>query len=151
MLFLYVFGNNLNEKLGHIGYLAFYLTGGILAGCGQVLASNSPTLGASGAISAVAGLFLVLLPRTNIRIFVWIFVYVDVWEIPSLYFILFSVVKDFLEPLFWGSGRTAPRGALVGEYRGFRHRSGSSAHQAGAARPLRFARQHGPVAAAQAI
>ena len=55
MLFLYVFGNNLNEKLGHWGYLLFYLTGGVLAGCGQVMTSISPTLGASGAISAVTG------------------------------------------------------------------------------------------------
>ncbi len=118
MLFLYVFGNNLNEKLGHIGYLAFYLTGGILAGCGQILVSNAPTLGASGAISAVTGLFLVLLPRTNVRMFIWIFVYVDVWEIPSVYFILFSVLKDFLEPLFWGANQTAHAAHLSGNAAG---------------------------------
>jgi membrane associated rhomboid family serine protease len=119
MLFLYVFGNNLNEKLGNAGYLAFYLAGGVLAGCGQVLSSTSPTLGASGAISAVTGLFLVLLPRTNIRIFIWIFVYVDFWEIPSVYFILFSVLKDFLEPLFWGgASQTAHAAHLSGNAAG---------------------------------
>src|ERR1035437_8519854 len=107
MLFLYVFGNNLEEKLGHLEYLAFYLAGGVLAGCGQMLTSGAPTLGASGAISALAGLFLVLLPRTHIRMFIWIFVYVDVWEIPSFYFILFSVGKDLLEPMFWGGNGTA--------------------------------------------
>ena len=113
MLFLYVFGNNLNEKLGNAGYLAFYLAGGVLAGCGQVLSSTSPTLGASGAISAVTGLFLVLLPRTNIRIFIWIFVYVDFWEIPSVYFILFSILKDFLEPLFWGGASQTAHAAHI--------------------------------------
>jgi hypothetical protein len=98
MLFLYVFGNNLNEKLGNIGYFTFYLTGGILAGCGQVLTSASPTLGASGAISAVTGLFLVLLPRTHIRVFVSVFfLYMDVWEIPSMFFILFKIGGDIFE------------------------------------------------------
>jgi membrane associated rhomboid family serine protease len=115
MLFLYVFGNNLNEKLGHLGYLAFYLTGGVLAGCGQVLTSNSPTLGASGAISAVTGLFLVLLPRTNIRMFV----YVVYWEIPSLYFIVFSVLKDFFEPLVFGDTQTAHAAHIAGNVAGF--------------------------------
>ena len=119
MLFLYVFGNNLNEKLGNMGYLCFYLTGGVLAGCGQILVSNAPTLGASGAISAVTGLFLVLLPRTNIRVFVYLFVYVDVWIIPSLYFIIFSVLKDFFEPLIWGAGNTAHAAHLSGNAAGF--------------------------------
>jgi membrane associated rhomboid family serine protease len=119
MLFLYVFGNNLNEKLGNAGYLAFYLAGGVLAGCGQVLSSSAPTLGASGAISAVTGLFLVLLPRTNIRIFIWIFVYVDFWEIPSVYFIVFSILKDFLEPLLWGgASQTAHAAHLSGNFAG---------------------------------
>lgn len=100
MLFLYVFGNNLNEKLGHVGYFAFYLTGGILAGCGHLLTSASPTLGASGAISAVTGLFLVLLPRTHIRVFVSIFfLYIDVWEIPSMFFILFKIGQDVFEQM----------------------------------------------------
>jgi membrane associated rhomboid family serine protease len=100
MLFLYVFGNNLNEKLGHVGYLAFYLTGGVLAGCGHLLMSTNPTLGASGAISAVTGLFLVLLPSTHIRMFVSIFfLYIDVWEIPSMFFILFKIGEDLFEQL----------------------------------------------------
>jgi membrane associated rhomboid family serine protease len=99
MLFLWVFGNNLNEKLGNVGYLFFYLTGGVLAGCGQMLSSSAPTLGASGAISAVTGLFFVLLPRTNIRMFIFFIVYADVWEIPSMYFILFKVGQDVIEPL----------------------------------------------------
>jgi len=106
MVFLYVFGNNLNEKLGHAAYLAFYLAGGVFAGCGQVMTSQAPTLGASGAISAVAGLFLFLLPRTNVRMLVWIFFYVDVVEIPSLWFILFSVAKDLFEPYLFSFGKS---------------------------------------------
>lgn len=104
MLFLYVFGNNLNEKLGHLGYLLFYLAGGVLAGCGQMLVSNAPTLGASGSISAVTGLFLVLLPRIHIRMFIWFFIYMDVWEIPSMYFILFKAGQDVFEQMTQRSG-----------------------------------------------
>ncbi|MEI8195892.1 MAG: rhomboid family intramembrane serine protease [Phycisphaerae bacterium] len=100
MLFLYVFGNNLNEKLGHAAYLLIYLTGGIMAGCGQVLTSTAPTLGASGSISAITGLFFVLLPRANIRVLFWIFFYMDIWEIPGMWFILFSVAKDIVEGFF---------------------------------------------------
>jgi membrane associated rhomboid family serine protease len=118
MLFLYVFGNSLNEKLGHVAYLAFYLTGGVLAGCGHVLTSAAPTLGASGSISAVTGMFLVLLPRTHIRMFVWLFVYVDVWEIPSMYFILFKVGQDVVEPML-GSSSVAHTAHLSGYLSGF--------------------------------
>jgi membrane associated rhomboid family serine protease len=118
MLFLYVFGNNLNEKLGHVGYLAFYLTGGVLAGCGQLLTSNSPTLGASGAISAVTGLFLVLLPLTHIRMFFsFFFLYMDIWEIPSLYFILFKIGQDVYEQLF-STSRVAYMAHLSGTVAG---------------------------------
>lgn len=118
MLFLYVFGNNLNEKLGHAGYLVFYLTGGILAGCGQVLTSNVPTLGASGSISAVTGMFFILLPRTHVRMLIWFIVYVDVWEIPSMYFILFKVGQDIVEPLLGGSN-VAHAAHLSGTATGF--------------------------------
>ena len=118
MLFLWVFGNNLNEKLGNIGYLAFYLAGGVLAGCGQVLTSNAPTLGASGAISAITGLFLVLLPRIHIRMFIWFIIYVDIWEIPSMYFILFKVGQDIYEQLAPGGANVAYMAHISGTLAG---------------------------------
>ena len=118
MLFLYVFGNALNEKLGHVAYLTFYLAGGVLAGCGHALTSGSATLGASGSISAVTGMFLVLLPRTHVRLFVWLFMYADVWEIPSLYFILFKVGQDIIEPLL-GASSVAHMAHLSGYAAGF--------------------------------
>lgn len=117
MLFLYVFGNSLNEKLGNVGYLAFYLTGGVLAGCGQVITSGTATLGASGSISAVTGLFFVLLPRTNVRLFVWIFFFIDVLEIPSMWFILFSIAKDVVES-FIPASHVAHSAHLTGNFVG---------------------------------
>src|SRR5438552_1171066 len=65
MLFLYIFGNNVNDKMGNLGYLALYLAGGIAAGVGFVLTQSGgmPVLGASGAVAAVTGAYLVLFPR----------------------------------------------------------------------------------------
>ena len=68
MLFLYIFGNNVNDRMGHIGYLAFYLAGGVCSGLAYVATQSNgvPMVGASGAISAVTGAYLVLLPRSNV-------------------------------------------------------------------------------------
>jgi len=114
MLFLYVFGNSLNDKLGHAGYLAFYLAGGVLAGCGQVLSNAGPTLGASGAVSAVTGLFFVLLLRTNIRVF---FFFVP-FHIESMYLILFSFFRDLIEQAL-NMGQVAYMAHITGTIAGF--------------------------------
>src|SRR5438270_456339 len=62
MLALYIFGNNINDRLGHVGYLAFYLAGAICAGMGFVVsdANGLPVIGASGAVIAVRGPYLAL-------------------------------------------------------------------------------------------
>ena len=93
MLFLYIFGNNLNDKMGHIGYAAFYLAGGILSGVGYVLTSSGYVIGASGAVSAVTGAYIVLFPRAHVTLLYFWF-YVGVIEIPSAWFIGFFFVKD---------------------------------------------------------
>ncbi len=67
--FLWVFGDNVEDRFGRLGYLAFYLIGGAIASMGQVLSSPSslvPTIGASGAIAAVMGAYIVLYPRGRI-------------------------------------------------------------------------------------
>ncbi len=90
MIFLWVFGNAVNDRLGHVGYLAFYLGGGVLAGVGYILmGGQSPVLGASGAISAVTGAYLVLLPRARVMLLMWYFL-VTTFEVSSLYFLLFQ-------------------------------------------------------------
>jgi len=69
MWFLWVFGDNVEDRFGKLGYLAFYLLGGVVASLGQVLSSPTslaPTIGASGAIAAVMGAYLVLFPRGRI-------------------------------------------------------------------------------------
>jgi len=91
MLFLWVFGNAVNDRLGQIGYLLFYLAGGVMAGVGYlVFTGYVPVLGASGAISAVTGAFLVLLPRTRITCLVFFFLFLTTFEISSLFFLAFE-------------------------------------------------------------
>lgn len=93
MLFLWVFGNAVNDRFGNVGYLAFYLAGGILAGVGYLLLSaNAPVLGASGAISAVTGAYLVLLPRVRVTLLALLFYIFMPFEVSSLYFLLFQLV-----------------------------------------------------------
>ena len=89
MYFLYLFGNNVNDKLGNVGYLCFYLAGAVFSGIGSALLSHNPILGASGAVAAVTGAYLVLFPKTLITIIIWVFY--DT-EIRALYFIALKLI-----------------------------------------------------------
>ena len=73
MFFLYIFGNNVNDKLGHFGYLCFYLAGAVFSAVGHTLVSSNPVMGASGAVAAVTGAYLVLFPQTLITIVYWFY------------------------------------------------------------------------------
>jgi len=99
MFFLYLFGNNVNDKLGHIGYLAFYLAGAVFSGIGHTLLSSSPVLGASGAVAAVTGAYLVLFPQTLITVIYWFF-FIGTMELPAMYFIAFKLIiwDNIFEP-----------------------------------------------------
>ena len=95
MFFLYVFGNNVNDKLGHFGYLALYLAGALFSGIGHTvlhLSSPIPTLGASGAVAAVTGAYLALFPQTLLTVFYWLIFFIGTMEIPALYFIGFKLI-----------------------------------------------------------
>ncbi len=93
MLFLWVFGNNIEDALGRAKFVAFYLLGGIAALALQVAVdpnSAVPTIGASGAIAAVLGGYLVLYPRAR----VWTFVVFIVLPIPALIVLGFWFVQQ---------------------------------------------------------
>jgi len=71
MLYLWIFGDNLEKTMGHARFLVFYLACGVAAGLAHIFlsgASNVPTIGASGAISGVLGGYLVLFPRNRVRV-----------------------------------------------------------------------------------
>jgi membrane associated rhomboid family serine protease len=97
MLFLWVFGNNIEDKLGVVGYLAFYLTGGVVAAAAHVLAdpnSTIPVVGASGAVAAVMGAYLVWFPRAPI-LTAFIFIFIFLREIPAMWLLGFWFVLQF--------------------------------------------------------
>jgi len=88
MFFLYLFGDNVNDRLGHINYLFFYLAGAILSGLGHMLITGgtSPILGASGAVAAVTGAYLVLFPKSLVTVVYWFF-FIGTFDVPAIYFI----------------------------------------------------------------
>ena len=91
MFFLYLFGNNVNDKLGTTGYVCFYLGGAVFSGIGHTLMSSTPVLGASGAVAAVTGAYLVLFPQTLITVIYW-FIFIGTMELSALYFIAFKMI-----------------------------------------------------------
>jgi membrane associated rhomboid family serine protease len=97
MLFLYIFGNSVNDKMGNIGYLAFYLAGGVVAALFYTLTEHNgtPMIGASGAISAVTGAYLILFPRSMVTI-IYFFFFIGKYELQSLWFILAFFVLDLM-------------------------------------------------------
>jgi membrane associated rhomboid family serine protease len=91
MYFLYLFGNNVNDKLGNVGYTCFYLAGAVFSGIGHTLLHPNPVLGASGAVAAVTGAYLVLFPQTLIKVIYW-FIFIGTAEFSALWFIAFKLV-----------------------------------------------------------
>lgn len=87
MLYLWIFGDNIEDRLGHIGYLIFYLAGGIAAALLQTLISPSsqiPMVGASGAIAGVLGAYLVMYPNSRVYTFIPIGFYARVRLMPAV-------------------------------------------------------------------
>ena len=117
MLFLYVFGNSVEDRLGKIGYLCFYLAGGVMAGLGHALVDTTQVLGASGAVSAVTGAYLVLFPMSNVTIVYWFF-FIGAFEISSVYLIGFQIAQNIVFHIA-GIGRVAYLAHLSGYAYGF--------------------------------
>ncbi len=87
MLFLWIFGNNVEDAMGHVKFVGFYLAGGIAALALQVAVapnSTAPTVGASGAIAAVLGAYIILYPRARVLTFVFIILFFTVIELPAI-------------------------------------------------------------------
>jgi membrane associated rhomboid family serine protease len=87
MLYLWIFGNNIEDVLGPVRFLAFYLLGGVLAALAQVATgpgSTLPMVGASGAIACVLGAYLVLFPRANVVVLIWFFFFVRLIRVPAI-------------------------------------------------------------------
>ncbi len=106
MWFLWIFGDNIEDLLGHGKYLAFYLVCGVVAALGQVIAnpnSTAPMVGASGAIAGVMGAYLVKFPRARVLTLVFIFLFITTIEIPAPIMLAYW----FVIQLFSGLGSIA--------------------------------------------
>jgi membrane associated rhomboid family serine protease len=100
MLYLWIFGNNVEDRLGRIRFLVFYLVGGIVAGLAQVaIAPDSPipTIGASGAIAATLGAYLVLFPRARITSLVFLGFFYQLIDVPAVVVLVFWFLLQLID------------------------------------------------------
>jgi membrane associated rhomboid family serine protease len=97
MLYLWVFGDNVEARLGSATYLLFYLLCGIVAAVGQGLVAPSPMVGASGAIAGVLGAYLVLSPGARIRTLIFLGIFITVVQLPAIVVIGFFILIQLFE------------------------------------------------------
>jgi membrane associated rhomboid family serine protease len=99
MLYLWVFGDNVEDKLGHMRYLSFYLICGIAASLLHIYiepTSTMPSLGASGAISGVLGAYIVMFPKARVLTLIPIFIFIQITELPAYIILGFWFILQFL-------------------------------------------------------
>jgi membrane associated rhomboid family serine protease len=116
MLFLWIFGNNVEDRFGHVPYLIFYLVAGVVATFVYVLSnplSTAPLLGASGAIAGVMGAYLVLFPRVPIRTLILIPPIILWPRLPAWVLLLVWFVSQFFLSPGSGVAWTAHVGGFV--------------------------------------
>ena len=107
MLFLWIFGDNVEARMGRFGYLAGYLVTGVVATLTFALPNADsliPLVGASGALSGVLGFYLVWFPHNKVKVFVWLFYFIDVWHISAVWVLLVKVfLLDNILPILAGA------------------------------------------------
>ena len=111
MWFLWVFGNNIEDSMGHLRFLVFYLLTGLIAAGAQVAfepASTVPIVGASGAVSGIMGAYLVLYPRVRVHLLVILVILVRVFPVPAWLMLVYWFAIQL------ASAAAAAAGAMVG-------------------------------------
>jgi membrane associated rhomboid family serine protease len=116
MLFLWIFGNNVEDSMGKVKFIVFYLLGGLAALAGQTLVAGgdnafAPLIGASGAIAAVLGGYIVLYPRARVLTVVFIILFFTLIEVPAMVVLAIWFVEQVL---FGVWGLTDPTGGSGG-------------------------------------
>jgi len=122
MLYLWIFGNNVEDSMGHFRFVIFYLLTGVIAACAHIAIQPSsiiPTIGASGAVSGILGAYLVLHPHARIKTLVPLFVFFTVMYIPAWLFLVvwigWQVLSQGLVPVTATGGGVA-YGAHIGGF-----------------------------------
>jgi len=118
MWFLWIFGDNVEDRLGHLGYLVFYFVAGLAADAAHILTTTSPdvpTLGASGAISGVMGAYAVFYPREVVRTLIWFWT-ITVVRVPAYIWIGLWFVQQVLLNLMTRGGSGVAYFAHIGGF-----------------------------------
>jgi rhomboid family protein len=116
MLYLWIFGNNVEDRLGRVGFLLFYLVGGVAAALAQVAidpTSSNPLVGASGAIAAALGAYLVLFPGARILSLVFLGFFYQLLEVPALIILGFWFVLQLISGVAALGPTTAQEGGVA--------------------------------------
>jgi len=117
MLYLWIFGDNIEDRLGHFRYILFYLLSGIAATLAHAVfnpASRMPSIGASGAIAGVLGAYLLLFPRARVTTVIPIFFFITVREIPAVIVLgLWFVLQLFVGVASLGVADAANTGGVA--------------------------------------
>ncbi len=103
MIYLWIFGDNVEDQLGHGKYLFFYLISGALAAVAQALmtpTSTIPSIGASGAISGVLGAYMVFFPTGRVIMGIPLFIFMYLYELPAAVALGFWFISQYLNGLF---------------------------------------------------
>ena len=97
MLYLWIFGDNVEDRLGSVQYLVFYLLCGIVAAIGQGLVAPGPMVGASGAIAGVLAAYFVMFPTARISTLVFLGIFITIVELPALIVIGMFILLQIIE------------------------------------------------------
>jgi membrane associated rhomboid family serine protease len=120
---LWIFGDNIEAVIGHIGYLIFYLLGGLAASAAHIAlnaGSSVPSVGASGAVAAILGAYIVMFPESKVKALVLSGAYMRVTRVSALLFIGFWIVLQF----FYGFASLGVETAQTGGVAYFAHIGG---------------------------
>ena len=99
MVYLWIFGDNIEDRLGSGPYLVFYVLCGIVAAIGQGLVQPEPMVGASGAIAGVLGAYVVLFPAARVSTLVFLGIFITIVQLPALVVIGFFIVLQVIDAL----------------------------------------------------
>jgi membrane associated rhomboid family serine protease len=122
MWFLWIFGNNVEDSMGHGRYVAFYLICGVLAALAQIFVSPhsaAPMIGASGAISGVMGAYLVLYPRVRVHTLLFLGFFVTTIAVPAYLMLLYWIFLQFISGVFAAGAGTQGGVAFMAHVGGF--------------------------------
>jgi membrane associated rhomboid family serine protease len=116
MLYLWIFGNNIEDVLGHFRFLVFYLLSGLCAAGAQIIGdptSAIPMLGASGAIAGVLGAYLILFPRARVVTLVILIVFIQVVAIPAEWILGYWIVLQVVDSVLTAAAHAGAQGGVA--------------------------------------